>query len=114
MIHICYAFIYHYKVLDNVGVKIDSRYDYQYDAYTRELSIVENERLPKDFWGDGLYSLAAVVGNNGAGKSTTMSFLMEALVEGANSKEVNGVLVYERDGVLEVWGKEVKVITTLL
>lgn len=113
MIHICYAFIYHFKVLDNVGIKIDSRYDYSYNPDIRELSITENDRFPGDFWGQGLYSLAAVVGNNGAGKSTVMSFLLDALLEGANSKDVKGVLVYERDGVFEVWGQDVKIKTKL-
>lgn len=71
MIHICFAYICRYKALRNVGLKIDSRYNYRFDAVNNVLSISEDENYPKRFWGPGLYSLAAIVGNNGAGKSTS-------------------------------------------
>ena len=31
MIHICFAYIRKYKALRDVGLKIDSRYDYRFD-----------------------------------------------------------------------------------
>lgn len=113
MIHICYAYIRHSKALDHVGIKIDSQYDYHYDDDSRVLTISHNKRYPRNFWGDGVYSLAAIIGNNGAGKSTAMEFLLGTLLEGANRREVDGVLVYENDGKLEIWGSNVKVKTKL-
>ncbi len=113
MIHICFAYICKYKALRNVGLKIDSRYDYQFDIATNILSISEDENYPNGFWGQGVYSLAAIVGNNGAGKSTSMEFILNTLMEGANTHEIEGVLVYEQDGRLLVWGKNIKVDTTL-
>lgn len=113
MIHICYAYINHFKCLDNVGIKIDCRYDYHFDAEKRVLTIKKNERFPKGFWGKGVYSLSAIVGNNGAGKSTSLAFLLESLLEGANRDDVDGVLVYEDKGTLRVWGDNVEVITDL-
>ncbi|MGN0235359.1 MAG: AAA family ATPase, partial [Paludibacteraceae bacterium] len=53
------------------------------------------------FWGEGIYSVTALLGNNGAGKSTVMSAIMEATVEGNGDKEdVDAILVYEDDGTL--------------
>lgn len=113
MIHICFAFIRKYKALRDVGLKIDGRYDYRFDPETKMLSISEDENFPKRFWGRGVYSLAAIVGNNGAGKSTSMEFILKTLMYGANTHEIDGVLVYEQDGQLLVWGKDIKVDTTL-
>ena len=105
MIHICFVHIRKYKALRNVGLKIDSRYNYRFDSKTNILSISEDENYPKVFWGRGVYSLAAIVGNNGAGKSTSMEFILKTLLDGANTHEIDGVLVYEQDGRLLVWGK---------
>ena len=113
MIHICFAYIRHYKALRNVSLKIDSNYDYHFDTSANVLTITENKTYPRGFWGRGVYSLAAIVGNNGAGKSTSMEFILSTLVDGANTKEIDGVLVYEQDGQLVVWGKDTKVVTTL-
>lgn len=113
MIHICFAYIRQYKALRNVGLKIDSRYDYIYDAGTNSLIITKDHKYPDRFWGRGVYSLAAIVGNNGAGKSTSMEFILRTIMDGANTREVDGVLVYEQDGKLLVWGKDIKVNTQL-
>lgn len=98
MIHICFAYIRHYKGLRNVCLKVDSHYEYCFDTSSNVLRINTNNNYPKDFWGIGVYSLAAIVGNNGAGKSTSMEFILNTLVDGANTREVDGVLVYEQDG----------------
>lgn len=77
------------------------------------MTISNDPRYPDGFWGRGVYSLAAIVGNNGAGKSTSLEFILNTLMDGANTKEVDGVLVYEQDGKLLVWGKDIKVNTKL-
>lgn len=76
MIHICFAYIRRYKALRKVGLRFDSRYNYRFDAGTNVLSISEDENYPKRFLGPGVYSLAAIVGNNGVGKSTSMEFIL--------------------------------------
>lgn len=113
MIHICFAYIRHYKGLRNVSLKVDSHYEYHFDKSSNVLRLDFNKNYPKDFWGMGVYSLVAIVGNNGAGKSTSMEFILNTLVDGANTREVDGVLVYEQDGQLLVWGKDVRVETKL-
>lgn len=113
MIHVCFAYIRHYKALRNVSLVIDSHYDYHFDHFSNVLTITKSESCPNRFWGPGVYSLAAIVGNNGAGKSTSMEFILNTLVNGANTREVDGVLVYEQEGQLIVWGKNLTVDTKL-
>jgi hypothetical protein len=58
--------------------------------------------LPKNFFGKGIHSLTGIVGNNGAGKSTVMRYLLDAIVEGS-AHDINGVIVYENFGEINVY-----------
>lgn len=51
----------------------------------------------------GIYSIAGIFGNNGAGKCTTLTCLMDILLEGSAVREFDGVLVYESDRVLYLY-----------
>ena len=103
MRHICYIYIKKYKILENIGILLNSNYSVRLDLESAKLRIAKNVALPKNFWGSGIYSIAGIFGNNGAGKSTTLSCLMDILLEGSAVREFDGVLVYESDGVLYVY-----------
>lgn len=101
MKYLCYAYIQHYKCLDEIELNLDARYTIKYNKETRELTCTENENFPKNFWGESIVSICGIVGDNGAGKSTAMSFLLNAIVTGsiwANSQNLQGILVYNEDG----------------
>ena len=101
MMYLCYAYIQHYKCLDEIELNLDARYTIKYNKETRELTCTENENFPKNFWGESIVSICGIVGDNGAGKSTAMSFLLNAIVTGsiwANSQNFQGILVYNKDG----------------
>ena len=104
MKHICYIYIFEYKCLKNIEFILDSHYSYGFEPDNKTLTIKKNEKFPSNFWGNNIYSVAALVGNNGSGKSTAMSFLLDFLVEGSANKSVNGIIVYENDGQLFYYG----------
>lgn len=106
MKHICYVYIYRYKALQDVELTFDAHYRFHFDKVTRVMHIEQIDSLPDGFWGNGIYSLAGLVGDNGAGKSTTICFLLDALVKGANRKEVDGIVVYEEGGKLFIYNNE--------
>ena len=101
MLHLCYIHVYDYRVLSDIDVTFDHRYSFRINDGV--LKIRRADVLPRDFWGRGIYSLTAIMGNNGAGKTTVLRFLMDALVEGNNTREVRGVIVYEEGGRLYVY-----------
>lgn len=104
MLHICYIYIYDYQCLHNVDITFDHRYNYSYNPDEAVLNIsAPTKKLPEHFWGAGIWSLTGIVGNNGAGKTTVNRFLLEAVVEGLTTKDLNGVLVYENNDVLLVF-----------
>lgn len=101
MIHLCYIYIESYKKLRQVGIAIDSHYQYNLDIQNKCLTIEERTSIPNDFWGTGIYSLSAIVGGNGVGKSTILRFILEAVIEGsAVSDELQGCIIFMRNGKL--------------
>lgn len=104
MTHICYMYIFDYQCLKNVGVSFDHRYNYSFDDDKMELTIsAPSSNLPEIFWGSGVWSLTGIVGNNGAGKTTVNRFLLNAVVEGLTTKDIEGIYVYENKGELYVY-----------
>lgn len=91
-----YIFNYQGKI-QNTELTFNPNYEFSFDAAKGTLTIRKSDKpLPKDFWGEGIYSVTALLGNNGAGKSTVMSAIMEATVEGYGAKDdVDAILVYE-------------------
>ena len=105
MCHLCYVYIYKYRNLSNIGLSIDPRYEYKFDPKNKKLSIEKSQNvLPENFWGEGIYSLTGIFGNNGAGKSNSIRFFLEMQIDGSgNGRSVNGIVVYEEKGEFKVY-----------
>lgn len=101
MRQICYIYIYSYRLLKDIGISFTHQYSFSKVGTT--LSIEKNESLPNNFFGKGIASVSAIIGGNGAGKTSVMRFLMEAVVEGYRIHGIDGVVVYENDGQLEIY-----------
>lgn len=82
-------------------MSFDHRFAFRKEGNT--LFIEKSEALQDDFFGKGMYSVSAIVGSNGAGKTSVLRFLMEAVVDGFNNGGVDGVVIYESDGKLLVY-----------
>ena len=108
MAHLCYVYIHQYKCLQDIELTIDPKYKCHYDKLHKRLSIEFSTEMPENFWGRGVSSIAAIVGNNGVGKSTAVEFILQAVVEGANANDIDGILVYEQNNELIVYGKEIE------
>lgn len=103
MVHLCYIYIESYKKLRQVGIVIDPKYQYNLDIQGGCLTIVNKPSIPDNFWGAGICSLSAIVGENGVGKSTVLRFILDAVVEGAADQDLQGCIVFESDGTLYKW-----------
>lgn len=96
MNHICYMFIMHYNGIENLGINLDSRYKYAVDEGKREITVTENPNYIEGLWPEGIASLAAIVGNNGAGKTSSLLYLIRALEEGNGDEEVAAIIIYKQ------------------
>lgn len=95
--HLSFVYISSFGVLKNVGLSFDHRYSFKVNGDT--LHIGWNTSLPENFWGNGIYSLTAIVGNNGSGKTTAMRLMKRLFVEGSpRDEEVKVLIAYEMEG----------------
>lgn len=107
MYHICYVYIFKHKMLRNVELVINPNYTCAYNNETYTLTISKSQVLPENFWGNGIYSLTGILGDNGAGKSTALCFLLDALASGTEyHDDIEGLIVYENDGKLYIYSNE--------
>lgn len=100
--HLAYIYVPSYMVLKNIGLTFDHRYSFSINDGT--LIIDKNMALPDSFWENGIYSLTAIVGNNGCGKTTAMLLMKSLFVEGApRQDETKVIIVYEQQGELYIY-----------
>ena len=92
-----YTFIRRSDCLENIGFNFSPYYDISFNPETKTLSIIENKNFPRSFFPESIVSISAIVGNNGAGKSTTCRWILNAIVEGSAEKEPNGIIVFKSD-----------------
>lgn len=106
--HICYIYIYKYRCLQDVDFILDSRYEYSFNREAMELVVSPSMHpLPENFWGKGIWSLTGIFGNNGAGKTTAIRFLLDAVVSGNNIDDVEGIIIYEQAGELYIYHNKI-------
>lgn len=101
MNHICYFYVFDYNSLHNMGISLDTRYTYE--MKDKVLTVRENEKYVKGLWPTGVTSLAAIVGNNGAGKTTFLEAMLHMLAEGSGVYNPNAIIVYEKWGQLSAY-----------
>lgn len=100
--HLSFVYISSFGVLKNVGLSFDHRYSFKVNGDT--LHIGWNTSLPENFWGNGIYSLTAIVGNNGSGKTTAMRLMKRLFVEGSpRDEEVKVLIAYEMEGDIYIY-----------
>ena len=81
-----YLWIEDYRNIKNQGFNFSPKWDIDYNHETDVLTVNEKEGLPENFWGvDNLLNLTAIVGENGAGKTSVLEFLIQCYSSSLNS-----------------------------
>lgn len=98
-----YAYVEEYNVLKGTEFSFHHDYDIHYDPKVKVLYVKKGPGLPMNFWKQSVASLSCIVGDNGAGKTTALRFILENITEGLPpEKDRKKMLVFSKDdGTLE-------------
>lgn len=94
MNHIYYIYIIKYRAVHNIGISLDARYLYNMDEKQKSLSIMPNPHYVDGIWPTGISSLSAIVGNNGAGKTTCLEAFLQILADGSGEFSPEAIILY--------------------
>lgn len=103
MMHVSYIHVFSFGFLKDIGLSLDHRFEFKMEE--GRLRVVKTaEFLPSHFWNSGVYSLTAIVGNNGAGKTTVLRLMKHLFIQGApRNEDADVLIVYEQQGNLYVY-----------
>lgn len=117
MAHIVYIYIHRHHTLPKTGlsfdphytmkVKHDDNYDERLNNVRLRLNISKRECHTDNLYGEHIKTLNAIIGNNGAGKTSALRFLLQAIVSGS-AHDISGIVVTksETDNALHVYRSE--------
>lgn len=99
-----YLHIPEYRGYKNARINFRSDTIIQYDEKRGYYCCKKKaSKLPKDFWGINITNLTMIVGNNGAGKTSLMQFIIEMyrdMIYINFESKVKGLLIFEDNGNL--------------
>lgn len=97
---LAYLYVDQYRGFANTELNFSQEIDVHYDY--EEMILTGNRKkqsIPKGFWGQNINSLTMLVGNNGAGKTSLMQYLISIFQGIFEQKDVpGGYILVIRDG----------------
>lgn len=96
-----YVHIPEYRGFRDARINFKQNIRIQYDLKEKRYHCIEHKSmLPDDFWGDNITNLTMIVGNNGAGKTSLMQFIIEMycdMLYPNKMSSVKGLMIYKEN-----------------
>ena len=93
---ICYIWVNHFKSLKDYSLNLSNNYKFDFDRKKNSIDLDEESTLLKDFFGESISSVTALLGVNGSGKTTALEMICRCITEQDNFEEYY-ILIYEID-----------------
>ncbi|AZA50099.1 hypothetical protein EG346_18785 [Chryseobacterium carnipullorum] len=94
---ILYFYIKQYKAIHNIGINLSNEFKFQFNEKENNLIILNSEHYIPSFFGKNISNLTAIIGENGAGKTTALSYMVEYLSGGIhNHQDDNSIVVFRK------------------
>lgn len=97
---ILYVWVEKFKNLSSFGISLSSNRKYRYDMSVNHVSFEPIPALPNDFFPRPVVDIAAIIGENGVGKSNALELICRALKGTLRSAlRSDYLIVYEDQGL---------------
>ncbi|MEZ8349146.1 hypothetical protein BCT19_04850 [Vibrio splendidus] len=70
-----FIWVEEFNSLENFSLNLSNKYQYKYDQEANFLSRVDDDPLPKNFFGHGITSVTGIFGKNGSGKTNCLKLI---------------------------------------
>lgn len=102
-----YIYIKQYKGISNIGINLSNQFKFQFDENKNELIISNVKHYIPELFGANITNLTAVIGENGAGKTTVLKYIVEYLSDGIhNHQDNNSIVVYRKGNQISYFSTE--------
>lgn len=92
-----YIWIKHYKGIRDLGLNLSNEFRFQFDEENRKLVVAHVDNYIPHFFAENITNLTAVIGENGAGKTTALRYIVEYLSGGIhNHQDEQGLVVFKQ------------------
>lgn len=95
---ICYVWVKDFRNLNNFGVNLSSDYKFNYDVDKNSITRKRSFGVPKDFFGESISDVIALIGRNGSGKSNALELICLALKNGKSKIKSDFLIIVEDEG----------------
>jgi predicted ATP-binding protein involved in virulence len=95
---VCYLWVEKFRNLENFEINLSSEHDFHYNKLTHTISRKNKNKLPDNFFYDGISDVAAFIGENGSGKSNCIEFICMVLKSGKTRVKSDFIIITEDDG----------------
>jgi ABC-type hemin transport system ATPase subunit len=76
---IAYLWIEEFRGIKQQGINLNGQFNFIYDSKSHSLSVSENLDFIDEFYGKSISSITAIVGENGAGKTSILDFIKDRI-----------------------------------
>lgn len=86
------------------GFGLSTKYDVKYDIENNEVTVIQNPSYISGFWGENIFDVMAIVGDNGSGKTMLLNYIMDIFraINVGNAYDLEFFVVFEECNKLKV------------
>lgn len=77
--NVCFLWVERFRNFENFCLNLSSSHKFRYDSELKSISQKEVDKLPLNFFGEGINDVTGVIGKNGSGKSNAIELVCKIL-----------------------------------